>query len=1162
MKKSPYILKSLSIRKMPGFPSGMESLNDLAANVNIITGPNASGKSSTARAIQQLIWQNNTKGLSIQGSVKIEDDNWEIDIDSGRNRNERNGHEEQLKGLPALEGHHRYLLALHNFVEGDENDLAKEIAKQSIGGFDLDATHHDLGYNSRIQTLGAAEFKQLKETEKKYREVREEQKTLKREEESLIHLKSDKDKASQAVKLNAFYLEVAKYLEVKLEFNQLAEQLNAFPSTIKNLTGHEYKQIQELESQIDEYSRKIESAKVEIDKSRRELNQLTISEGGIENKTIDEIEERLEKLGELERKSSDFKERIAQEKVKENSALQSVDASIDPLEWKNIDISDVSGLDKMLQNAHQITGEKQFVVSEIKYLEEEAKKFQKESQQSEVFTHGIKTLSEWLKEPIETKGIPLKTVLIISTFGLIAALATYFIGWLGILVGALLFVAAFLYAKSANGNGSNTLSIRESDFTKSGLTPPGNWDTKNVAARIDELIESLLDGKATERISQRLKACKVSLEQLQERMDSLNSEREKWINKLQAAPGFPQDNSNDFSSLYWFLSHVKTWQEANTQRLIFETQFNETRTQFAIELEKINALFVQSNLTAASDVISAKATFHTLKSEEKIRKEQDQIIERNNELILEQEGSKLRDEKKLSEIYQAIEVDEKDKNSIQELIKQLDDFKKIDQDHHAANQAYLKQEGLLHAHSLFEEHQQEINDLAIDEAKEKANKNKVESEKLEGINKEITKIETLIQDKKKGHELENILTEKEEHLDALHQLYENNLASTTGDLIISELRKETQNKNRPEVFQRANEIFSKITLGRYNLKLNEKDNVSFEAIDNVLNRSYNLSELSTGTRVQLLLAVRLAYVETVESSIKLPLLADELLANSDDERAKAIIEALIEISREGRQVFYFTAQADEVGKWQAHLKLTELEHKTIQLNNKGNENFSSGEFKLDLSNFSLSQEVPAPKGEDHREYGQLLSFQAFNMLTQNSSELPLWYLIEDVDLLYAALDRGIKSWGQLESYFKNNGKIQNFDERKFDQFSRRIEVLNRFQELHRIGRSFPIDRTVLQNSGAITTSFIEKVSEKLNELNGDPKKLLNALRNSEIPRFRADSADELEQYLLNEGFIDDKEIMNSEDILIRMQALISNTESDHQMESEDIERMLNRILGR
>ena len=61
-------------------------------------------------------------------------------------------------------------------------------------------------------------------------------------------------------------------------------------------------------------------------------------------------------------------------------------------------------------------------------------------------------------------------------------------------------------------------------------------------------------------------------------------------------------------------------------------------------------------------------------------------------------------------------------------------------------------------------------------------------------------------------------------------------------------------------------------------------------------------------------AVRVAFLEQDESA-RLPLLLDETLGTSDDGRAGAIIDSVIEIAREGRQVFYFTAQHDEVGKW-------------------------------------------------------------------------------------------------------------------------------------------------------------------------------------------------------------------------------------------------------
>ena len=1156
MKKSPYILKDLSIRKIPGFPSGMESLNDLAANVNIITGPNASGKSSTAHAIQELIWHNNTKGLRIQGSVKIDNDTWQIDIDSGRIIEEKNGINDQIKGLPSLEGHKRYLLALQNFVEGDENDLAKEIAKQSIGGFDLEAAQSSLGYSDRIQTLGATDFKKFKDSEKKYRVTREEQKSLKREEDTLIQLRNDKENAELAVKLNDFYSKLAEYLESKLTYKQLSDQINEFPESITKLTGNENESIQEYESQIEECITKIEKVSAEIKKSENELRKLNISAAGIREVTILEIEERIDKLGNLERNIADIKSQIIHEKTKEKTALNSVDDSIDATEWKNLNIQDIGGLDKVLRDAHQVLGEKRFLDSEFELIEEEAEKFQKENIKSEIYTNGIKTLAEWLKESIDAKGIPLKTVIIISTFGIIAAIVTYFIGWIGIILGIVLFIVAYLFAKSANGNGSNSLEIRENDFEKSGLKSPSGWDTENVANRIDELISQLSEGKEAERIRLRLKDCQSKLKNLQIRIDSLNTERQKWIEKLKAAPAFPRSSSSDFSSLYWYISHVKNWQESFIQREFLEGKNSEIENQYGIELKKINTLLINSNLRSINDFIEAKTTFSDLKSEESIRKNETQIIEQKKEYIKDQERLKNKSKKRLSSIYQVIGIDKKDKNSIQELIKQLEGFKRLEKDYYSSQQVLSKQESQLRLNPLFKNYEEEIKRLSIDEVKGKAKVNLEISSKIVEIQNKIVEVETLINDKKKGHELEDLLTEKEEALDDLHLLYEKNLASTTGDLIISELKKETQNKNRPEVFKRANEIFNKITLGRYELRLIEKEGSSFEANDKVLKRSYNLSELSTGTRVQLLLSVRLAYVETVESSIKLPLLADELLANSDDERAKAIIEALIEISREGRQVFYFTAQADEVGKWISHLAPTGLEYKVIKLNNKSNEIYSGEQFISEIDKLIFEQKIPQPVKKSHQEYGEILAIPSFNLLIQSSAEIHLWYLIDNLDLLYSVLKRGIKTWGQLESYKKNNGRINNLEEEIFNEVSEKVIILNRFQELYNVGRSKPIDRSILQSSGAISPAYIDRVSDKLSEVNSDPKLLLKALRNGEISRFRADSVDELEHYLLSERFIDELEILENDDIMIRMQALVSN----FNLEDHEIEKFFRRIL--
>ena len=90
--------------------------------------------------------------------------------------------------------------------------------------------------------------------------------------------------------------------------------------------------------------------------------------------------------------------------------------------------------------------------------------------------------------------------------------------------------------------------------------------------------------------------------------------------------------------------------------------------------------------------------------------------------------------------------------------------------------------------------------------------------------------------------------------------------------------------------------------------------IFFRARDHQTKRDFELTELSSATRVQLLLSVRLAFVETGETRYRLPLTLDETLANSDDVRASAIITTMASLA-EDRQIFYFTAQNDEVNKW-------------------------------------------------------------------------------------------------------------------------------------------------------------------------------------------------------------------------------------------------------
>lgn len=1158
MKKTPFILKELSIHKIPGFPRGLDTFENLAAEINIVAGPNASGKSSTARIIQQLIWHNRTKGLDIEGSVEIDGEPWEIKIDSDNIKIQRDGKDDDLTGLPAVEECNRYMLALHELVKEDEDDLARQIVKESIGGYDLDLAQENLGYLSAIKNKAASEFKNFIRAENKYKEIRNKQRELKKEEESLNQLYEAKEHSQQASKLKGLYEKVVGYLEAKLKFDQLSEKFKDFPGALEKVTDEEYTTIEDLEKEIEDAEYAIEQANTEIKKSKEVLTSLEIPEEGIGEKVLNELEHRVERLNELDREIKETEKKIKKFQAEELEALRSIDESIDPSEWNGLNLDEVRNLDKFLQDANQVLGEKEFLLAEIDALKKEIENADSGISTPENLSQGIKTLSHWLHEQKSITGIAKWIIVASSIIGIGTAITSFFAGWPGLL-GIALIVGLLVYAYLFDNkkHKETTYTLREQDFIETGLTPPSRWDIESVSEKLDELVEKLKTAKWQEKINQRINSCTDNLDSLQSRLNQINKFRDEWAEKLKAAPGFPSENSKDFSGLYWFLKHVKDWQNTHTELEALKAQKIQLQEQYDEELDKANERFVKSNAGKAKDAVEAKAIFNQLKKDETARQGEVQEIMQKEEQIKERERQKKKASDKLQKIYEKLDVENGEKEKVRQLVEQLEEYKRISKEHYAANEGLSEKEPLLKNHSLYEEYEQAIEGLSIDQAQGKVEEMAREANKLEGINEEITRIETLIQSKKTGHELEDTLAEKEETLNNLEQLYESNLSSLTGKLIIDQLRRETREQNRPKVFKRANELLSRITNGRYELRLEEKDEPAFKAYDTVLRLGQDLTEISTGTRVQLLLSIRLAFVETQESTIKLPLLADELLANSDDERAKAIIESFIEISREGRQIFYFTAQADEVGKWNSFLKKEpNLSYKVIRLTSGKKSPVIHMDYQSDFESFNFIQQVPSPDEKSYQDYGKEIQAEQFNILIQDCSQLHLWYLMNDSALLHSCLKKGIRYWGQLDSFLRNNGKIEKTDESLILHVNERIKLLERFQELYRRGRPRPINSEVLEHSGAVSGSFINDVSAKLMELRGNPKKLIRTLRDGEISGFRQSKIDELEQFLSNEQYLDNQEPLEKEEILVQLNAIISNMD----MDISDAESFINRIL--
>ncbi len=115
-------------------------------------------------------------------------------------------------------------------------------------------------------------------------------------------------------------------------------------------------------------------------------------------------------------------------------------------------------------------------------------------------------------------------------------------------------------------------------------------------------------------------------------------------------------------------------------------------------------------------------------------------------------------------------------------------------------------------------------------------------------------------------------------------------------------------QNQGPIVERAGEFFRELTCGSFGglrTDYDEADNPVLLA-QRLSGECLGLEALSDGARDQLFLALRLAFIErAVESSEALPLVLDDALVNFDDQRSKAALKTLAELSKK-TQIIFFT----------------------------------------------------------------------------------------------------------------------------------------------------------------------------------------------------------------------------------------------------------------
>lgn len=156
-------------------------------------------------------------------------------------------------------------------------------------------------------------------------------------------------------------------------------------------------------------------------------------------------------------------------------------------------------------------------------------------------------------------------------------------------------------------------------------------------------------------------------------------------------------------------------------------------------------------------------------------------------------------------------------------------------------------------------------------------------------------------------QLEAELSDKEEQCSTLQAEYD---AITLASQALEGANLSLQKRFSPALGEKSAEIFTKLTRGKYNkVLLNKELAPSAQESGSLLPRE--TFQLSQGTADQLYLAVRLAICDMVLPQEKAaPLVLDDALVTFDDQRMAAALDLLLQLSRT-RQILLFTCQNRE-----------------------------------------------------------------------------------------------------------------------------------------------------------------------------------------------------------------------------------------------------------
>jgi energy-coupling factor transporter ATP-binding protein EcfA2 len=1120
--------RALGIRRGAGF-----AVCGLSEGINLVFGPNGSGKSTTARVIQELLWPGRT-GLerpSISGQFRVGEEAWSAEIDAGHPEYSCNGRAGAVLAVGPPGARSRYRLALDELMGDDNPEFAKAIADESQGGFDLEAAARDAGIRDRPPSRGQ-ERRKVEASRARVEQARSRQKEIEGDAAQLAQLRSDRDRSISAQQELESLQRVVEYRQATEQSDRLQFRLSRFPAGVGLLDGDELEELDRLETEIARLEREKIEQQNRIHRSEADLESANLDRDGSDPRILPELRAWQLRLSSVEAEIRQQRSRLVEAGTAAERALTRLGTALEESQLDSLETVEIESATEFGREAARVRGQEKAAREMQRWLVPEGQG-EDRGPGSDLLKEGIGVLGRWLSSPdsenpkASGNWLLVAASVLAGVLGLVLAYLEH-PAWAVTLIAALLLVAAgrWIDRRSGGGQASSPRRVHRGDFERMDLPQPAAWEESEVNRLLSELIRLTVSASLEE---ERIRRCA----DLESRLDEISSQRqllEERRQAIEASLGLKAAVSDEWLPV--LIENLAVWQRSRD----FQVSLEESVRNLDEERDSL--------ARTATDLLEPLG-YRRIQSAEALALAIDDLSERQNRCR--NASSDLKDarerieegiEPRLAEtasrhhaVFHRLELAEGDRTTVQEWLRMRADYQELSSQLTQATAVVEDRRRALEGQDDLLELDPVTLQQRIEEQKELALRRDQLSERIAAINQAI-------QLAKEGHELSEALEESDEAIAGLERGRDQNRGIVVGGILKEWVRGESIERSRPEVFRRANELLARFTQGTLQVELEDRGNPPrFLARQGSL-PARPVDELSTGERIQLLMAVRIAFIEQDEPAV-LPLLMDETLGTSDDSRARVIMDAVVELARNGRQIFYFTAQEDELGKWKARLNDSGVPHQVVDLTQVRQIDMP-GNGPLEIAPVRLVRPLP-PEGMSYQEYGRLLQPPPIDPFGDSPDRLHLWHVLDDPQALFDLLSKDISNLGQLRTLIEHGGAglIDGVDG-QYELALAAARAVEAACSAWRIGRARPVGRAELQASGCVSEVFLQEVAELAKTLGGDAGALIHSLEQGQISRWRVKSTEALRAFFEQEGFLPDSDLLTEADIRLRVMAAVAD----------------------